>query len=100
MPRTVTDHDHRYASAKISSDSEEEENPGPASVTSFYVGRCGFRNCKFETTSSESFSKVSGVGIVLLIVLNKILFILGCRLSYEPLEERGSPWSSKSGSRD
>ena len=64
MPRTVTDHDHRYASVKISSDSEEEENPGPASVTSFYVGRCGFRNCKFETTSSESFSKVSVVGIV------------------------------------
>ena len=64
MPRKVTDHDHRYASKKISSDREEEKSPDSASVTSFYVGRCGFRNCKFEATSSESFSKVSGVGFV------------------------------------
>ena len=79
----MTNYDHCYAKKKISSYWEEGESLAPTPVTSklprlveedtdtasgqtdsFFVGRCGFKKCKFETTSYESFSKVSGVGFV------------------------------------
>ena len=56
--RNVTDHDHCYATSKPPQ-LVREATTSEDQTESFFVGRCGFKKCKFEATSSESFSQVS-----------------------------------------